>query len=921
MIRFVGSLRCRGAIAAFCWVLGTVLAGPSAILAQWPTGAIPPTILDSGGYAPSLVASPDVQAYLHEERFQVAHQEMNIFYPAPDPGAPLPLDFSLIAMTLNRERALTLYSSAGDKVAQITGHAALAKSLSRQGNFDEAFRELSLAERATKDMGNPSLQADLLVLKANSQVSAGNFEKAIEVYREAAPILRSLGDTKGQADLNNAIGWVFQSLGDMPNALRSYESALELFVQTGNTDGEIRTRLGISSLYRSIGDYDRAAEQYLKVPMNAPSELRAQAFVSAAELLQARSLPKGAAHLYEEALPLVKAAHDSILEVSILAGMGRSLMSLGAHHYHEAEEDFKQALTVARTARNRVAEAGVLADIGELKYWMAIDHPSEYQDSCYTAALKNYGEALLAIREVGDRAGEIGVLSNTGLVYDAWGKKHDALRFYLVALQKMDQLHTSARLEEFRMNLAGQSTSLYQRAVQLESDLHNPEDAFNLSERARARSFLDQVGNPRTGLTKDLPKEYSVLEGTLRQQNISLERQLGLELSRPGPDLNFERVRLLESRLSALRTEYENLNSQLKLSDPEYSSYLSILPLTLHGAQAQVAPDVTVVSYFTTEKTTLAFVITRDHAFAKELPVTEPDLAKEVAVFLDFAGQEEGASTLTSLYDELIAPIKSKLKTSKLVVVPYGTLHDLPFAALRNGTHYLGDEYSVSYLPSVSVLPYLRARIKPPNGQAMVVANDEEQGLPRIGQVNEEANDVAAIMGTHPFLGIAATTSVLRKFAGDFEIVHLIAHVELDRQSFHFSRILLSQGQGEDGPLTFDDVLNLDLKNTNLVVLSGCQSQMGKRSRGDDILGLSQAFMYAGAPSVVASLWSVDDEATRQLMVAFYTHLKTGINKAEALRSAQADVRQKYPNPFYWAGFTLMGDPGNRVASNAVAAN
>ena len=206
--------------------------------------------------------------------------------------------------------------------------------------------------------------------------------------------------------------------------------------------------------------------------------------------------------------------------------------------------------------------------------------------------------------------------------------------------------------------------------MRLELDLHNLDEAFNLSERARGRSFLDQVGNPRTGLGKGLPNEFSVLEGALRQQNISLERQLGLELSKPGPDLNLQRVQLLESKLSTLRTEYENLVSQLKLSDPEYSSYLSILPLTLHGAQEQVAPDVTVVSYFTTEKTTLAFVITRSHAFAKELPVTEPDLAKEVAVFLDFAGQEESASTLTSLYAELIEPIKSKLKTSKLIVVP-----------------------------------------------------------------------------------------------------------------------------------------------------------------------------------------------------------------------------------------------------------
>jgi CHAT domain-containing protein len=361
--------------------------------------------------------------------------------------------------------------------------------------------------------------------------------------------------------------------------------------------------------------------------------------------------------------------------------------------------------------------------------------------------------------------------------------------------------------------------------------------------------------------------------------------------------------------------------NRLQRSDPQSASLLSVSPLTLRAVQEQLGSDLTVVSYFTTGDESLAFVITKDRIFAEKLPVTESELSEEVAVLLDFAGPADGEFTLGSLYLELIAPIKSELKTSKLIVVPYGVLHDLPFAALTDGTHYLGDDYVLSYLPSISVLPYLRSRIKPANGQTLVLANDEEGGLPYIGQANDEANEVASIMETRPVLGNAATISALRKSAGDFDIVHLIAHVELDQRSFRFSRILLGRGQGEDGALRFDDVLGLDLKKTNLVVLSGCQSQMGKRSRGDDILGLSQAFMYAGAPSVMASLWSVDDEATRQLMVAFYTHLKAGMSNAEALRSAQADVRQKYPNPFYWAGFTLMGDPGNRTPSNAIATN
>ena len=126
-------------------------------------------------------------------------------------------------------------------------------------------------------------------------------------------------------------------------------------------------------------------------------------------------------------------------------------------------------------------------------------------------------------------------------------------------------------------------------------------------------------------------------------------------------------------------------------------------------------------------------------------------------------------------------------------------------------------------------------------------------------------------------------------------------------------------GAGGEGDLELHDVLGLDLKKTNLVVLSGCQSELGRRSRGDDVVALSRAFMYAGAPSVIASLWNVDDTATQELMTAFYRHVKDGMNKAEALRAAQIEVRQKRRSPYYWAGFVLTGDPGSSGSRNLLA--
>ncbi len=112
--------------------------------------------------------------------------------------------------------------------------------------------------------------------------------------------------------------------------------------------------------------------------------------------------------------------------------------------------------------------------------------------------------------------------------------------------------------------------------------------------------------------------------------------------------------------------------------------------------------------------------------------------------------------------------------------------------------------------------------------------------------------------------------------------------------------------------LTVSDVYGLDLKKADLVVLSACQTQLGVLSRGDDVVGLTRAFIYAGAPSVISSLWSVDDQATGLLMTSFYKHLRSGMSKAAALRAAQADTRAAYPHPYYWAAFVLTGDPGKQ---------
>jgi CHAT domain-containing protein len=837
-------------------------------------------------------------------------------------------DAALGKMVRERQTAFSLSQTAGDKIGMLVHATALAQLFVAQGNPKEALLHLASVEPLVKTASDPRARADFLRTAFTAHMQAGEFEQALADNAKALPILVSLKDEAARAETYLSSAWANQSVGDISHAISSYEAALWLFSLPAVTDkdGIVRTRIGLGSLYQSLGELNKALEQYKAAIGDASKPQIARILVSLAEWFKADGGipvrpfppvgPARAIFIYKKALPLAHEEGDTALEAAVLTGLGRAWMSIG--NFEEAERQFASARTLVENSPNPAAKAGVIASIGELNYWMAIRDPLEVSKNRLKKALKNYDEALPLMRAVGDRYGEIGVLINSGLVFDAEGRRKEALSVYLQALQKMEDLQTLARLEEFRSTFVDQSAQLYRHAIEQEVQSHEFEKAFALSEHARARMFLDQLGNAHVDDSKLATPEFSAAEKDLRHENILLERQLGQELAKPGPELNSARIEELRSRLITVRTSHEELLGKLKLSNPAYASFLSVSPATIAEAQQRLDPATTIVSYFTGPDFTVAFILTKTSLKTRKLKANDIYLSHEVSAFRDFANDDGVSQSLKVLYKVLIAPIRSELKTGRLVVVPHGVLHDLPFGALTSdGHHFLADDYLISYSPSVSALSYLHPNMNPAPLRALVLANDQNEGLPRLSYAEDEARDVAAILGATPLLGEQATPAVLREQASNYDVLHLVSHFEVDRKNPMASRILFARGANSDeGSLDLAGIYRLSLRTTDLVVLSGCQSQTGKRTRGDDIASLSRAFLYAGSPSVIASLWSVDDDATRQLMVAFYTHLKSGMSKAEALRAAQTDIRAKYPNPFYWAGFVLTGDPGPLSSSH-----
>jgi CHAT domain-containing protein len=253
---------------------------------------------------------------------------------------------------------------------------------------------------------------------------------------------------------------------------------------------------------------------------------------------------------------------------------------------------------------------------------------------------------------------------------------------------------------------------------------------------------------------------------------------------------------------------------------------------------------------------------------------------------------------LKSLYQELIAPIRELLQGEHLVIVPHGLLHYVPFHALHDGTSYLVDRFSISYAPSASVYTVCQTKEVNESGDSLVL------GVPD-AQAPSIRTEVEALSGILPnarlFVGEAATEDVLRTYGRGSRMVHIATHGYFRQDNPMFSSIRLGSSH-----LSLYDISHLQLP-AELIVLSGCATGLNVVTPGDEVMGLVRGLLQAGAQSLILSLWDVHDESTKEFMIGFYTRLQQGLSKAKAMQATMLELRKRYPHPYQWAPFSLIG--------------
>ncbi|MEK7440490.1 MAG: CHAT domain-containing protein, partial [Chloroflexota bacterium] len=482
-------------------------------------------------------------------------------------------------------------------------------------------------------------------------------------------------------------------------------------------------------------------------------------------------------------------------------------------------------------------------------------------------------------------------------------------------IQVTESVQQDLKVEEFKSTYTAQQVDVYLNLIDLLALEKRYEEAFNYAERSRARAALDQLGNKRIDIRKGASAEILKREQDTLNRLSALRQRLITLKNRPTDNWDKISIAQVEKDIATAESDYAKLLVELKAQSPEVAALVSIDVASITDIQKQLNANTMLVSYFVTEERVLAFVITQNKFETVDIPAKQSDVEKAIQDFREsFQANvpDPHPASLKQIHAWLVLPIKDKLKTPVVGVVPHGALHYLPFAALTDGTKYFGDEYLTFTLPSASALRFVKK--KTGVGTPLVFGNPSsaEPNLATLKYAEQEANTISKFYGVVASTGKTATESELKNKASNAGIIHLAAHGQYNSVAPLFSTLYLAKDDKNDGRVEVHEIYGFDLTTkTDLVVLSACQTQLGKLSKGDEVTSLTRAFTFAGASTVISSLWSVDDQATGLLMERFYTHLRAGKGKGEALRLAQQEVRAKYPSPYYWAAFVLSGDVGD----------
>lgn len=856
---------------------------------------------------------------------------------------------NVVAVRLHN-RAYSLFAKAGDHQQAARTLSASIQPLILIGEYDRALAAAAEAKRIFRRASNPWRLARVELNTGNIYDRQDRFREALKSYQRAHDYLQAHEDEDPEAvaiALHNMAGCQVL-LNDFRGAVATYEKARAVAERRGMPGLVLQAEYNLAWLHHLRGEYSRAihllrtardasekngdrhhfalchldlSEIYLELKMGSEAEESASLARDTFGAMRMR---------YEEAkasanIAIALTQQGRVAEALPHFCRARELFVLEKNKTWCALLNLFQAIALLRN--NEDLRAQPLA-IAALHSFRGAPHYSKavqcrlllariaLRAGQLDAATQQASRALSCLKRIESPSLSCQAHALAAQIEKARGRSSAAYKHYQAAKNNLENLRRGIYGDELKISFMRDRVEIYEGLVHL--CMTRPGDhvreAMTYIEQAKSRSLLDLLA------TVDIPRPGLVTED---DDSLRRVRNLRAELNWYQHRLEIEQLQsrgrssqqVHQLRVEARRREREMLRlmREAHAATPTTSELELAANRTPEQLQEGLNPAITIVEYFKVHEDLVVALFSRDRL---ELEILCPvdsinaDLAglrlqlAKLRLGSDYVSTFEGTLLratkhhLHALYNKLIAPVRSRLRTPHLAIAPQGTLHHLPFHALFDGQRYLVDDYILSYAPSASIYALCEARRQQATGPGLVVGVPD----PTIPMIEEEVTAVAQILrGSRLIVGAGATAEALAREAGESSLIHIATHGRFREDEPMFSGIHLA-----DSWLSVYDLLQFRLP-ADLITLSGCSTGLNVVSAGDEIMGLVRGLIGAGARSALLSLWDVFDQTTTDFMKSFYSGLAAGKNRAQAVRESSLKLRESHPHPYYWAPFFLVG--------------
>ncbi|MCC7137529.1 MAG: CHAT domain-containing protein [Planctomycetes bacterium] len=809
------------------------------------------------------------------------------------------------------QRALAALEAAGDVAGAASTMGNLGLVYAELGDYPQAlgFHERALAAKAAT--GDRAGAALTLANIAAVHRMLGRPATALPLLQRALAEQAALGDRAGAAVTQSTLGNVHHALGEHAKALSALERALAAKEALGDRAGAALTLGNLGAVRFAIGDYAQALTSWERaLAVQEALGDKAGAAVTLGNVAQAHRVAgdlEGALSVLERALAARQALGNEVWAAETLGAIGAVHLERG--DADRARSFFERALAAQEALGARAAAAATRGNLGN----------AHLARGDVAKALAAYDRALAAQEELGDRAAAVRSLGNLATAHLRLGDGGKAVAFARRAVVALAQSVTGLSAEEGAAAREPDSF-VYDVGARAALGLGDTAELLYFVEHGRAGALLEGLAAREALASVAVPDALRDAEVRARAAETRAAAALLAAVERG--DLAATRARRAD--LDAAQAQVGNVVARIQREAVAGASLVHPEAATLDELRATLEAGDALVLYASSEEVAAALVVERGGARIVTLGPRAPIEAAADAVADALADDErEPAAPLAALADLVVKPLALGEGTKRVLVSPAGTLSYVPFAALI-------PDRTVVYVPSGTTYRLLREE-EALRGDGVLALGDPDYATKvdeRALAVNRGATgklvrlpatrDEALAVGTETLLGADATEAGLRKaLAGRkrWRAVHLACHGLVNAERPALSSLAITAAGDDDGFLTCLDVFRMKVP-ADLVVLSACETGKGKVVKGEGIVGLTRAFMFAGSPRVLCSLWKVDDAATSALMTKFYElwNPRTGskgLGTAEALRRAQEHVRsqEKWKHPYYWAAWVLWGLP------------